>query len=163
MTGGTIFPIAFILRRRLARARNIRRDNGGVAAVEFAIIVPILVGSMISIVDLGLGLYTQVQLANAAQAGAAYAIQKGYNAEAMTTVAQAATRLTDISVTSSQFCGCPSPGGMTTTSCTASCSDGLTAGTFAQVTVTKDYSTLLPYPGLPDSFHMSEQATARTQ
>jgi Flp pilus assembly protein TadG len=151
------------LQRLLLRGRKIRRDERGVTAIEFAIIGPILIGMFISIVDLGLGLYNQVQLANAAQAGASYAMQKGYNASAMTTVAQAATRLTGVTVTTSQFCGCPSSSGVTVTACTNNCSDGLAAGTFAQVNATKDYSTLLSYPGLPSSFHLSETATARTQ
>ncbi|HEX5325160.1 MAG TPA: TadE/TadG family type IV pilus assembly protein [Acetobacteraceae bacterium] len=150
-------------RRLLFLGRRIRRDERGVTAIEFAIIGPILIGMFISIVDLGLGLYSQVQLANAAQAGASYAMQKGYDASAMTTVAQAATRLTGIAVTTSQFCGCPSSTGVTVIACTSNCSDGLAAGTFAQVNATKDYSTLLSYPGLPSTFHLSETATARTQ
>jgi Flp pilus assembly protein TadG len=157
-----MLSIAAISRLRCS-GKKFRRDRRGVTAVEFAIIAPILIGMFVSVIDLGLGLYTQVQLANAAQAGAAYAMQKGYNASAMATVAQSSTRLTNLTVATSQFCGCPSATGVTTTSCTASCGDGLTAGTFAQVTATKDYSTLLSYPGLPTSFHMSEQATARTQ
>jgi len=163
MTGRTMLSLRPKPRRIRPGARNIRRDERGVTAIEFAVIAPILVGMFISIVDLGLGLYTQVQLANAAQAGAAYAMQKGYNSLGMITVAQSSTRLTGVSVTTSQFCGCPSSSGVTTTACDASCSDGLTAGTFAQVTATKDYATILSYPGLPSSFHMSEQATARTQ
>lgn len=151
------------LRRSLFRLGGLRRDRRGVTAVEFAIIAPIMVGMFVSVVDLGLGLYTQVQVANAAQAGAAYAMQKGYNSDAMTTVAQSSTRLTGLTVATTQFCGCPSATGVTTTACTASCSDGLTAGTFAQVNVSKVYSTLLAYPGLPTTINISEQAVARTQ
>ena len=158
-----MLSIASKLQHLLFRGRSIRRDERGVTAIEFAIIGPILIGMFISIVDLGLGLYNQIQLANAAQAGADYAMQKGYDATAMTTVAQAATRLTGLTVTTSQFCGCPSSTGVTVTSCSSNCSDGLTAGTFAQITTTKDYSTLLSYPGLPSTFHLSETATARTQ
>jgi len=151
------------MRHLRQRTRTIRQDERGVTAVEFAIIGPILVGMFVSIVDLGLGLYNQVQLANAAQAAADYAMQKGYNSDAMTTVAKAATRLTGVTVTNSQFCGCPSSSGVTTTTCGSSCGDGLTAGTFAQITATKDYSTLLQYPGLPATFHLSETSLARTQ
>jgi Flp pilus assembly protein TadG len=148
---------------RLLRTRHFGRDERGATAVEFAMIAPILVAMVVSIVDLGLGLYADTQLANAAQAGAAYAMQKGYDASAITTVAQASTRLTGVTVAPTQFCGCPSANGVVSTSCDASCSDGLTAGSFASVVVTKDYSTLLSYPGLPAIFHLSETATARTQ
>ena len=148
------------LRRRL---QSLRRDRRGVTAVEFAIIVPVMIGMCISIVDFGLGLYTQVQVADAAQSGAAYAMQKGYNAAGMTYAAQTSTRLTGLTVATSTFCGCPSDSGVTTTSCTASCGDGLTAGTFAQVSVSKAYSTLLSYPGIPTTLNLSETAVARTQ
>jgi len=150
-------------RRLPFRAGRLGRDTRGATAVEFAIIAPVLIAMFISIVDLGLGLYTDTQLANAAQAGAAYAMQKGYNASAMTTIAQSATRLTGVGVATSQFCGCPSASGVVNTSCDSSCNDGLTAGTFTSVVATKDYSTILSYPGLPASFHLSETATARTQ
>ena len=162
MRGMKMFSILSV--RNLARRTNkIRRDESGVTAVEFAIIGPILIGMFVSIVDLGLGLYNQVQLANAAQAAADYAMQKGYNSDAMTTVAQAATRLAGVTVANSQFCGCPSSSGVTTITCGSSCSDGLTAGTFARTTTTKDYSTLLQYPGLPATFHLSETSLARVQ
>jgi Flp pilus assembly protein TadG len=151
---------AWRLRRQ---ARRIPQDKSGATAVEFAMIAPILIAMAISIVDLGLGLYTDAQLANAAQAGALYAMQKGYDSGAMSTVAQSSTRLTGVSVAVSQYCGCPSVSGVVSTTCGSSCSDGLTAGTFAQVIATKDYGTLLSYPGLPATFHLSETATARTQ
>jgi Flp pilus assembly protein TadG len=150
-------------RRLILRARRISEDERGVTAVEFAMIAPILIAMMISIVDLGLGLYTDTQLANAAQAGAAYAMQKGYDSSTMTTVAQSSTRLTGVTVNVSQYCGCPSANGVVSATCGSSCGDGLTAGTYAQVAATKDYSTLLSYPGLPATFHLSETATARTQ
>jgi len=139
------------------------RDRRGVSAVEFALIAPLLIGMMICIADFGLGYYSDTQLASAAQASATYAAQNGYDAAAMTTVAQAATKLASVGVTPTQFCGCPSPGGVTSTSCGATCGDGLRAGTFAQVTATTDYATLVSYPGVPNVFHLSEKATARLQ
>jgi Flp pilus assembly protein TadG len=159
----TMLCIASTSQHLLSRGKNFPRDQRGVTAIEFAVIAPIMIGLFISIADLGLGLYTQVQLANAAQSGAAYAMQKGYNSDTMKTVAQASTRLTSVTVATSQFCGCPSATGVTVTACTASCGDGLTAGTFAQVIASKTYSTLLSYPGIPSTINMSETATARTQ
>jgi Flp pilus assembly protein TadG len=159
----TMLSIVSVSRCLRLRGRNLRRDQRGVTAIEFAVIAPVMIGMFVSISDFGLGLYTQVQLANAAQSGAAYAMQKGYNSDTMKTVAQASTRLTGVTVATSQFCGCPSATGVTVTSCTASCGDGLTAGTFAQVIASKTYSTLLSYPGIPSTINMSETATARTQ
>jgi Flp pilus assembly protein TadG len=162
MSGQPMFRIASPS-SLLLRARQVRRDKSGVTAVEFAIIAPLLIGMMMTIADLGLAIYTDVQLANAAQAGATYAMQKGYDGAGMTTVAQASTRLTGVTVATSQYCGCPSASGIASITCGSNCSDGLTAGTFAQISATKDYSTLISYPGVPASFHMVETATARTQ
>ena len=151
------------LRAFVLQAKRLRREQAGATAVEFAVIAPILIAMMIGIVDYGLGLYTDTQLANAAQAAVDYAMQKGYDAAAMTTVAQSSTRLTGITAAPSQYCGCPSATGVTSTSCDSSCSDGLTAGTYAKVVATKEYGTLLSYPGIPANIHLSETATARVQ
>lgn len=163
MSSPRVFLLASVSRRLLLDATRIRDDRRGVTAIEFAMIAPILIALMISIVDLGVGMYTDTQLANAAQAGATYAMQKGYDAGVITTVTQASTRLTGVSVAVSQYCGCPSNTGVVTATCGSSCSGGLTAGTFAQVVATKDYSPLLSYPALPGTFHLSETAMARTQ
>lgn len=143
--------------------RRISADTSGVSAVEFAMIVPMLLGLAISTVDLGLGVYTDTQLSNVAQSGASYAMQYGYDTTAITSAAQAATALSNVSIATTEFCGCPSDTGVSATSCTSTCSDGLTAGTFAQVTASKQYATLLSYPGIPATLSLSKQATVRIQ
>lgn len=55
------------LLRRLGRARH------GAAAVEMAFLAPILVFLAAGMIDFGLGVYTKMMVADAAQAGAAYA------------------------------------------------------------------------------------------
>lgn len=145
------------------RALHAWRDRRGVSAIEFAIIAPVLIAMMVCITDFGLGYYADTQLSSAAQAGAAYAVQKGYDAAGMSTAAQAASRLSNVGVAPSEFCGCPGANGVVSATCTATCSDGLRAGTFAQVTATTDYTPLISYPGLSAVFHLREQATARLQ
>jgi Flp pilus assembly protein TadG len=126
-------------------------------------IAPMLIGLAVATVDLGLGVYTDTQLANAAHSGASYAVQYSYDPNAMTAAAQASTSLKNVNVTSAQFCGCPTTTGVSATTCGATCSDGLTAGTFAQVVATKQYATLLSYPGIPATLRLSKQATVRIQ
>ncbi len=149
--------------RCLSFVLKARRNIDGVTAIEFAMIAPILIGLAIATVDLGLGVYTDTQLANAAHSGASYAVQYSYDPNAMTAAAQASTSLKNVTVTSAEFCGCPTATGVTATSCTSTCSDGLSAGTFAQVTATKQYATLLAYPGIPATINLSKQATVRIQ
>src|SRR5262249_30566012 len=52
------------------------RDTAGTAAVEFAVLSSVLVLLMVATMDLGMGFYRGIQVRNAAQAGAAYAMAK---------------------------------------------------------------------------------------
>ncbi|MFL6691145.1 MAG: TadE/TadG family type IV pilus assembly protein [Alphaproteobacteria bacterium] len=143
---------------------SLRKDDRGVTAIEFAMIAPILIGMAISIYDLGSGVYFDTQLSNGAQSGAYYAVEYGYSMTGVTGAVQNASRLAGVGVSSTQFCGCPqASGAVIQVSCTATCTDGLVAGKFVQVSASKDYTPLLPYPGLPDVFHLSKQATVRLQ
>jgi Flp pilus assembly protein TadG len=155
--------VTHALERSTRCIRRLQCDSRGIAAVEFAMIVPILLLMFVCISDFGIGIYTNMQVENAAQYGAEYAVVNGYDTSAITNAVRGSTSLNNISVSPTQFCGCPSGSSITSTSCTATCSDGSTAGTFVQVSVAHDYSTLISYPGLPASFHLASQSTARLQ
>src|SRR5260370_37518014 len=76
---------------RRSRARSMFRrvlecavgDTSGVAAVEFGIVVPILMLMVVATADIGVGLYSKMQVEDAAQAGAAWAIKNGFDASAI--------------------------------------------------------------------------------
>jgi Flp pilus assembly protein TadG len=158
---------------KLARSRRLRRGltllgalcraDDGVGAVEFAIIAPIMVLFCVGIADLGIGVYTKTQVNNAAQYGAEYALLNGFDADAISSAVKNSTSLSNLNVSPTQTCGCPSSTGMVASSCSTTCSDGSKAGSFAQVQVTDTYTTLIPYPGLPASFTLTAQSTARLQ
>jgi Flp pilus assembly protein TadG len=139
------------------------RDVAGVTAVEFAFIVPILLAMVVGIADLGIGIYTDMEVQNAAQYGTEYALLKGYNADAITAAVSGSSALAHITVAPSQFCGCPSESAITSSDCDSNCADGTKAGSFARVTVTDTYTTLISWPGLPASFSLRAQSTARLQ
>jgi Flp pilus assembly protein TadG len=139
------------------------QDRTGVTAVEFAIIAPIMVLMFICMADLGIGVYTDMQVNNAAQYGTEYALAKGYDSSAITTAVKSATSLSSPNVTPTEFCGCPASSGVTNISCNASCSDGGKVGTYVQVAVSSTYTTMLSYPGLPSSYNLSAQSTVRLQ
>ena len=68
-----------------------RKNESGVAAVEFALVVPILMAIVIGIVEFGLAFNYRTQLNNAAMAGARhYAIHQN-KAQAVTAVTSAVT------------------------------------------------------------------------
>lgn len=141
----------------------LHRDIAGVTAVEFALIVPIMLAMFVAVADLGIGIYTDMEVQNAAQYGTEYALLKGYNADAITAAVSGSSALAHITVSPSQFCGCPSGSAISTSDCNSNCADGTRAGNFAQVTVTDTYTTLIPWPGLPASFALRAQSTARLQ
>ena len=49
------------------------RECGGVAVIEFAITMPLIVALLLPLTDLGMGFYRKTQLMTAAEAGAEYA------------------------------------------------------------------------------------------
>ena len=89
----------------------------GAALVEFTIFAPLLVIMSIYTMDFGLLFFNRLAMQNAAQAGAYWALANAgiYNPNDIATAGANATKLlpTKITVTSTEFCGCPSTTGMT--------------------------------------------------
>jgi Flp pilus assembly protein TadG len=153
-----------------AVGRELRRFLGkhgiaGLAAIEFAVIAPLLVLMMVSTVDLGLGFYSAMQVQNAAQAGAQYAALHTFNATSISSAVLNATSFKGISASPSpiQFCGCPSKTTVATATCGTKCADGTAAATYVRVSAKGTYTTLLPYPRIPSSFPLAAHSTVRTQ
>jgi len=138
---------------------------GGLAAIEFAVIGPLLVLMMVCTVDLSLGFYSAMQVQNAAQAGAEYASLHGFKATSISSAVVNATSFKGISASPSpvQFCGCPSKTSVATATCGTKCADGTLAATYVRVSASGKYTTLLPYPSLPASFSLASQSTVRIQ
>ena len=140
-------------------------DSRGVAAIEFAMIVPVLLFMLIAIVDMGMGVYADMQVQNAAQAGAQYAIAHGYTASSISSAVTSATSFSGITVSSgpTKFCGCPSSTGVTTATCSSTCANGTSAGTYVTVTASGTYTTLIPYPLIPTTYTFVHPSTVRIQ
>jgi Flp pilus assembly protein TadG len=136
-----------------------------VAAIEFAIVAPVLIVALVCTADLGLGIYHKMQVENAAQAGAQYAATNGYAASSISAAVTNTTGYSGISATPApyQFCGCASDSGITTASCSTTCSGGFAAATYVTVSAQATYTTILPYPILPSSFTFTSAATVRLQ
>jgi Flp pilus assembly protein TadG len=139
--------------------------TAGVASVELAIIAPVLVAALICTIDLGLGIYRSMQVEAAAQAGAEYAVVRGFSAAGVISAVASATSLGGVQATPApvQFCGCASAGGVANTACGQPCPDGTNPGTYVTVSAQANYNTLLPYPMFPNTFVFAAQSTVRTQ
>jgi Flp pilus assembly protein TadG len=143
------------------------RDEGigGTAAIEFAIITSVVLMMMICVVDIGMGFYRKMQVQNAAQTGAEYAMLHGYNATSIASAVTAATTFTGISAspTPTQYCGCASNSGITSITCSSTCADGSQPATYVSVSAQGTYNTILTYPLIPSTFTLTAQSTVRTQ
>jgi Flp pilus assembly protein TadG len=143
------------------------RDDGirGVVAIEFAIVAIVLVVLMVCTVDLGMGFYRKMQVQNAAQAGAQYAAARGFAESSITNAVTAASSFSGISASPAptQFCGCPSNTGVTSVSCSATCTGGSAPGNYVSVSAQGTYTTILSYPLIPNAFILTSQSTVRIQ
>jgi Flp pilus assembly protein TadG len=152
----------------------------GAALVEFTIFAPLLIIMSIYTMDFGLYFFTKIEMQNAAQAGAHWALVNGYgnvgNTGDIATVGANATPLSasQITITSTQFCGCSedSSGNPIVTQvalgpCTASssCTNGV-LGTYVTVTAkpATAYQSFVVQSGLfPTSPSVDASATVRLQ
>jgi Flp pilus assembly protein TadG len=145
--------------------RNALRDTGGAAAIEFAIMIPLFSLMVVSVTDIGLAVYRKMQVENAAQAGAQYAIARGFNKTSISNAVTSATNSSAISASPEpvQFCGCPTSTGVSTVSCGTVCSSGAVAGTYAKVSAQATYYTLINYQIVASTYDLNAQSTARLQ
>jgi Flp pilus assembly protein TadG len=157
------------LRRPLKIVRRAFRDTSAVSAVEFALVAPLLIAIPIPVLDLGLGLYTQMQVKEAAQAGAQYALLHGYDSAQIQAAATGATpvSLGAGAVSSQENCGCPNGTSLTLGgapgSC-ATCTSGATPGDYVSVTVTTTYAPPVAFPSLiHGSYTLTSTSVLRIQ
>src|ERR1041385_1438773 len=111
------------------------QQAGGNAAIEMALIAPVLVLLLVGIADFGMAVYRKMQVQHAAQAGAEYAMVHGFDSAAITTTITAATAMTGstASPVQAQSCGCASGTTVTTATCGTNCAAGTAAGTYVTV------------------------------
>jgi Flp pilus assembly protein TadG len=147
----------------------------GAALIEMAAFLPVIVVLIIGTIDFGLYIYSKMEVQHSAQAGAQYAIEHGFSSASIQSAVTNATafraaNLQAISASSpapSQFCGCPSPSGVTSAAgsppCSSKCSDGSVAGTYVTVAAKATYTTLLRYPLFHNSSSLVATSTVRIQ
>jgi Flp pilus assembly protein TadG len=141
------------------------RQEGGAAAIEFAFMIPLLSLMVISVTDIGLAVYRKMQVENAAQAGAQYAIVHGFDTSSISSAVTSATNSTAITASPApvQFCGCPTSTGISSASCGSVCTGGAQAGTYARVSAQATYYTLINYQLVAATYTYNAQSTARLQ
>ena len=154
-----------ILRRWAGRLALLARAERGNAAIEFALATPILLGMLVPVADLGLAFAQQIQVQQAAQAGAQYALLHGWNSSAISNAVTAATNLPGISAAPAptESCGCPTGTTISSATCASTCANGETAGTYVFVNAQSAYTPVLPYSVLGSGVTLTAKATVRVQ
>ena len=160
-----------------ARKLERRHSTAGAAAIELALLAPILMLLVLGAVELGRAINHKMQLASAARAGAAYALLSTFDATtdlsgvlsgncstsglpAIQVTMCSATNLTSSAVTAipTRFCECDGTGG-TLATCTDACTG--TLRDYITVTVTETFSTVISYPGIETPIALTESLTVR--
>ena len=142
--------------------RSLWRHRRGNAAIELALLAPPLMLLAVGTVDYGLAMYNQIQVQNAAQAGAEYVLKHGYSVSGITSAVTSATPLT-VSATpaATLTCGCPSGTTVAPATCGTNCPSGLAAGNYVTVNAKATYTTLVPYPGISNGYTLTASSTVR--
>jgi Flp pilus assembly protein TadG len=137
----------------------VRRRSRAVAAIEFAVTLPILLAFLGGVTDFGIAFYAEGCLSSVVAAGAGYAMLADQSSGSVTaasieTVMQGAAAQSlptfSITVTASDPTACycmpeTSPAAApTAASCGSACESGGTAGKYVQLSATTTYNPILP-------------------
>ena len=146
---------------RLKLLHSILRGSEGASFVELAVVLPVFLLIVVPAVDIGRALYVSIEVASAAQAGAAYGIQNPTDVSGMQSASASGTsNISGVSATATYGCEC-SDG----TSASASCATAPTCKynyvNYVDVVATAPYSTTFSYPGLPSSMNISREIRLR--
>jgi Flp pilus assembly protein TadG len=152
------------------RLRSFWRERKATSAIELALVLPLIAGMIVPLADLGLGAYTKMQVENAAQAGADYALKTGgFNSTNISNAVTNATGLTGVSATPapSESCACVggTPATITNTTappCSTGCASG-NEGVYVTVNAQASYAPLFPYPAIPSPITFNATSTVRIQ
>lgn len=144
------------------------------AAVELAMVAPVLGLVIIGVVDYGRIFSRASTLANAAKAGTQFAMINRPVQGDLTDVVTTATNALppdytlsppENSLTVQRLCECPPVGSGTSVCATPAdvpaCAAGEAASIYIQVTVTERYPTLFDYQFIPDMVDLSETSIMR--
>lgn len=142
--------------------RRLMRDRAGAAAVEMALVLPILLVLLVHFVDFGLAFNHRSRLEAAARAGAQQAIVSPGSAAQIEAVARDSLGMPDdaaTEVTVATVCECAGVAG----TCGAWCSDGSYPATYVTVRVLRPFTGGIGFLDLPTIFPTDGVAHVRVQ
>ena len=162
------FPKRYLFQRGRSLIRfftHAVEDTKGVAALEFGFMIPLFGLMLVSVTDIGLSVYRKMQVEGAAQAGAQYAMLRGFDSSSVSAAVTSASNAAGITATPvpTKFCGCSTPSSVNTVACGTTCPGGAMAGTYTTVSAQASFTTLFNYQLVPATYIHSAQSTVRLQ
>jgi Flp pilus assembly protein TadG len=118
-----------------------RRDQSGVAAVEFALFAPILAMSLVFLVDLSNYAVQRTDMESALRSGVQYFMNGGSDLDKAKSVVLASwtSKPANATVVVERFCLC----GSSEHVCTATCSDGTYPLSYSRIRAVAQYNNIL--------------------
>lgn len=150
------------MKRDPSMIRDLRKDLSGASAVEFALILPIVVVLVTAALDFGGLIYTRLQVGSATHAGASFAAAQGFNQTAISTAMAGGASIAVTAATPVQICGCPgATTGITEITCGSTCTSGEVAGRYVRLDASANYTLLYSWPGLTNPVTLTSTARVR--
>ena len=147
---------------------RLRRHRQATAALEFAMLAPIVTSFMAAGADFGLAMWSRSCLTNAVAQGGYYAFLHSTTATSTSiqSVVQNATPLSNVSATVSSPTACYCPSGTpavlgTAVSCTSTCSDSTSPGTYVKITATYTLQSYMANISLLGGTQITDQTVVR--
>lgn len=138
------------------------RKIDGVAATEFALVVPILSVLLLGIADFGMYINQQMKLENAARASAEY-IMRGGSADNLSAdvISQIVENDEGVTITTTASCECGDGEGVL---CDAVgvCADGYIRR-FQQVDLAQSYDAIFAFPGISEDLELTGSARVQVE
>ena len=145
-----------------AKPRLSFTDRRGTAAIEFALIVPLLVTLLLCCAEIGYFVY-QSMLVNSAVESGAMAAKQEFNATAVTSAILTGAGLPGIqaSPAPSLFCGCVVRNTVVAAACDSKCSGNLVPGHYALIGARLTPQSIMPGNILPLPTTIAVQTVVR--
>jgi Flp pilus assembly protein TadG len=142
---------------------RLRGEDRGVAALELALIAPILALIIVAIVDFGMAFTRQMTLANGVRAGVQYAmvrrpVQGDTDAIRQTVKDSSGVALSDVTI--DWVCECADTGATAATCSVDDCGGGDVSHSL-RIGVTESYPLILSYPGIKNPVTLGDAALLR--
>jgi Flp pilus assembly protein TadG len=140
-----------------------RLNKEGTAAIEFGLLVPLLVTLLLGCAEIGFFIQQTMVVNSAVEAGVAVASKRGFDAKEITNAILSNAATLDLKATPapSLFCGCAVKSAIAQTPCDAKCAGNLVPGHYVKVGAELKPQSIMPSAILPLPTTITAQSTIR--